>query len=71
MSSRNRRLGSARVSRAGDGVSAIADFCAVWRPGLAQPTSKFRAKEKFVAARHSDQHARRVLYPTEIPYRVL
>jgi hypothetical protein len=44
--------GSARVSRVGDGVRAIADFCL-----------RVELQEKIVAARRRNQHARRVRYP--------
>ena len=60
MKLRNWRLGSARVSRAGDGVLAIANFFDV----LAERT--VRLKEKSVAAGRRNQHARRVRYPEGI-----
>jgi hypothetical protein len=52
MSMRNLRLGSARISRAGDGVLAIANFSEISARG-----------GKSVAAGRRNQHARRVCYP--------
>jgi len=50
-------LGSARVSRAGDGVLAIANFSYVFD----QPSHE--APRKFVSARRRNQHAGRMRYP--------
>jgi hypothetical protein len=60
---RNWRLGSARVSRAGDGVPAIVNFFDV----LAEGTVRL-IKRKSVAAGRPNQHARRVHYPARIPH---
>ena len=59
---RDTGLGSARVSRVGDGVLAVADFFKAWSRGRVQPKLEFQAREKFVAARRRNQHARRVRY---------
>src|SRR5438876_5884193 len=54
-------LGSARVSRAGDGVLAIANFL------FTRKTSRRRKlSEKIVSARRRNQHARRVRYPDRL-----
>jgi hypothetical protein len=53
-----RWLGSARVSRAGERVLAIANF----RLARQYPARK-TSKEEFVSARRINQHARRVRYP--------
>jgi hypothetical protein len=50
--------GSARVSRAGDGVSPSRTFRGGWNLPFAA-----RREEKFVAVEHRDQHARRVRSP--------
>ena len=50
--------GSARVSRAGDDVPVVANFFSEATFAL-----KCDCKEKFVAVRHRDQHARRMRYP--------
>jgi hypothetical protein len=62
---RNRRLGSARVSRAGDGVLAIANF-SIRVFGRATARKHFGRSEKFVAARRRNQHARRMRYPADL-----
>jgi hypothetical protein len=49
-------LGSARVSRAGDGVLAIANFSYVF------DQASHEAPRKFVSARRRNQHARRMRY---------
>jgi hypothetical protein len=51
-------LGSARVTRAGDGVLAIADF-----PFHVPSAGTSLSTEKIVSARRRNQHARRVRYP--------
>jgi hypothetical protein len=50
--------GSARVSRVGDGVLAIANFS-----GVCHYFGRASAREKIVLARRQNQHARRVRYP--------
>ncbi len=55
-------LGSARVSRVGDGVLAIADF-----PGRAKSMARCEFFRKIVSARRQNQHARRVRYPIVNP----
>jgi len=69
MKSRNWRLGSARVSRAGDEVLAIANFSEMSGWGTERTKIIFRAKEKSVAAERRNQHARRVRYPARIRHR--
>ncbi|PYJ64586.1 MAG: hypothetical protein DME78_11895 [Verrucomicrobia bacterium] len=50
-------MGSARVSRAGDRVDAVANF-------LTNPSGRYGvAQEKIVGAGHRNEHARRVRYP--------
>jgi len=49
--------GSARVARAGDGVSPSRTSPGAWKALLSMPI------RKFVAVEHRDQHARRVRYP--------
>jgi hypothetical protein len=66
MNSRNGHLGSARVSRAGDGLRAVANFLIASRLEIAHSNLGFRMKEKSVAARRRNQHARRVRYPERI-----
>jgi hypothetical protein len=51
-------LGSARVSRVGERVPAIADFF-----GALFLVVQNEIQEKFVSARRRNQHARRVRYP--------
>ena len=62
-------LGSACVSRAGDGVFAVANFswpvastfeCASWNAAV----------EKFVAAERRNQHAGRMRYPIRKSLRI-
>jgi hypothetical protein len=60
MSASDWRLGSARVSRTGDGVLAVANFLESWSGRAA------RGEGKFVAARRRNQHARRVPSPERI-----
>ena len=57
------RSGSARVSRAGDGVLAVANFSSASRQGSSRSETEFCAEEKSVAARRRNQHARRVRSP--------
>jgi len=56
-------LGSARVSRAGDDVLAIADFSSVFHTHY-----PIDLLQKFVSARRRNQHARRVRYPILVDY---
>ena len=63
MSGPNWRLGSACVSRAGDGVLAVANFLTALQLGSARSEMRFRAEGKSVAAGRRNQHARRVRSP--------
>ena len=56
-------LGSARVSRAGDGVLAIADFSWAFDAQLVWHETTLQIQRKFVAARRRNQHARRLRSP--------
>ena len=54
-------LGSARVSRAGERVLAVANFSKTERHSRVVPDRK-----KFVAVEHRDQHSRRARYPESV-----
>ena len=56
-------LGSARASRAGDGVLAIAHFSWAFDAQLVWHETTLQIQRKFVAARRRNHHARRVRYP--------
>ncbi len=66
----SRGLGSARVSRAWRWCPAIANFSYALHSRDVPIEMTLQIKEKFVAARRRNQHARRVRYPTEMSHRV-